>query len=371
MNTQYLSLNKSRWSALIIAFGGWLACTPDAFGQGCVAVRGGGMCSLHGSLLSGEEGGYSKAGDWQATVNYRWLHSERLYSGGSEFTLPALLNAQPINDAQFIDLSAIYTVTPRFSIGLTLPFTYATRSTTYEHDGRNRYTTSAGGIGDIRLTAYYWLLNPETNPKGNISIGLGPKFPTGDYKATDTFYTSTGPQVRAVDPSIQPGDGGFGFSAEVSAFRELAPRWQAYFQGFYLFNPQDTNGVPVYGGPPSILSVTSIADQYNVRFGVAFAPVPEWGLAFTLGPRIDGVPVRDVFGDSNGFRRPGYAISIEPGITWAKNGWSFSITAPVALYRNRPHSVEDGRISAITGIEHTGDAAFADFFINASISRKF
>ncbi len=362
---------KSACAASLVAFGVWLAAPPVIFGQGCVAVRGGGQCSLGGNFLTGDGGGYPKPGDWQASLNYRFIHSERLFSEDSEFTLPAQFNAQPIADSQFIDLSVLYTVTPRFSIGLTLPFTYASRSTTYEHDNRTRHDSSAGGLGDMRLTAYYWLLDPAKNPKGNISLGLGAKFPTGDYNAKDTFYTALGPQVRAVDPSIQPGDGGYGLSADILAFRELGPRWQGYLQGSYLFNPQDTNGVPVTGGPPSILSVTSIADQYSARFGVSYTLVPDWGLSVSLGPRIDGVPATDALGESNGFRRPGYAIAMEPGITWMKNGWTVSVTAPVAFYRNRIRSHEDKRISAITGLQHTGDAAFADFFITASISRRF
>lgn len=371
MNPPLFPPKKSAWAAFLLTLGGWLAASPEMFGQGCIAVRGGGQCSLAGSFLSADGGGYPKPGEWLATLNYRFIHSERLFSEDSEFTRPAQFDAQPIADSQFIDLSVLYTVTPRFSIGLTLPFTYASRSTTYEHDNRTRHDSSAGGIGDIRLTAYYWLLDPEKSPKGNISLGLGPKFPTGDYEAKDTFYTTTGPQIRAVDPSIQPGDGGLGFSADILAFRELGPRWQGYLQGSYLFNPQDTNGVPVTGGPAFIRSVTSIADQYSARIGVSYAFMPEWGLSASLGPRIDGVPATDALGDSNGFRRPGYAIAIEPGITWMKNGWTVSVTAPVALYRNRIQSNEDKRISAITGTSHTGDAAFADFFITASISRRF
>ena len=336
-----------------------------------MAVRGAGQCPLGGSFVTGEEAGYPKAGEWQASLTSRWLHSQRVFSEDSEFTLPKQRGAEPINDAQFIDLSVQYTLSPRFSVGLTLPFSFAVRSTSYEHDNRTRHETSAGGLGDIRLTANYWLLDPAKNPKGNILLGLGPKFPTGDYNAKDYFYTAIGPKFRAVDSSIQPGDGGFGFGADLVAFRQFSPRWQGYFQGSYLFNPQDTNGVPVIGGPPSIVSITSIADQYSARFGVSYTLVQDWGLSVSLGPRMDGVPATDALGESNGFRRPGYAISIEPGITWVKNGWTVSLTAPVAFYRNRIRSHEDKRISAITGVQHVGDGAFADFYITASISRQF
>ncbi len=350
----------------------WLGTSSSILAQGCVAHRGGGQCSLLGSSLGQE--GYLKAGEWLLTTSYRWAYSDTHFIRDQEFTLPNLLQAEAINNSHNVDVSILHAVTPRLNIGLILPFSYATRSTKYEHDAVNRHETSAGGLGDIRLMAYWWLWDPGKSSKGNISLGIGPKFPTGDYRATDTFYTSSGPVRREVDPSIQPGDGGFGLSLELFSFLEISERVSAYAQGSYLFNPRNTNGVPVYGGPAGgnpVLPVTSVADQFSARAGFSYTPVPAWGLAVTLGPRIDGVPARDAFGASDGFRRPGTTLSIEPGITWTKDGWSVSVTAPVALYRNRPRSTEDIEISAQRGIYQAGDAAFADYFITASISRKF
>jgi hypothetical protein len=67
-----------------------------------------------------------------------------------------------------------------------------------------------------------------------------------------------------------------------------------------------------------------------------------------------------LIGGSGGRRRPGYAVSIEPGLLFIKNGWTVSFSAPVAVYRNRtPDS---------TGQE--GDAAFADFMTLFSVSKS-
>jgi hypothetical protein len=353
----------------LLLFASFTASNP-LFAQGCVAVRGGGQCSL-GHL---HEQSHLGAGNWQISLGYRWLHSDRHFRGDHEEKHRKALGTEVINDSHFFDLSAVYSITPRFEVGLTLPFVYSDRSSLYEHDRRNRYHTSAGGLGDVRLTFYGWMLDPQKMPKGNLLFGIGPKFPTGDYKATDTFYSAAGPVVRPVDQSIQPGDGGWGFTTELFGYLELAPRTYGYVQGFYLFNPENVNNVSTQTGTRRgnpFEQVMSIPDQYMGRAGVSYEMVPSWGLSLSLGGRIEGVPVEDVFGKSDGFRRPGYAVSVEPGIALLKNKWSLNLTAPVAVYRNRERSVPDKRWTEQSGIFRHGDAAFADYQILASISRRF
>src|SRR5206468_9142895 len=82
-------------------------------------------------------------------------------------------------------------------------------------------------------------------------------------------------------------------------------------------------------------------EQYSGRIGLSYALLPKQGLSVSLAGRIEGVPVHDLIGSSQGFRRPGYAISIEPGVVWSKKGYTLSVSAPVALYRNRERSVPD------------------------------
>lgn len=138
-----------------------------------------------------------------------------------------------INDSHFIDVSILYSFSERFSAGLTVPFVYSTRSSTYEHPGAGRNSSEAAGLADIRLTGYAWLFDPKTAKKGNISLGIGPKFPTGQHAVQDTFQTATGPVTGTVDQSIQPGDGSFGIATEFFGFALVAPRTSL------LFGPQN------------------------------------------------------------------------------------------------------------------------------------
>jgi hypothetical protein len=365
----------------------WMACllisyvlfpTSTVHGQGCVAVSGGGQCPLNHSMGhpmgTDAEGSYFSAGDWQVALGYRWLHSDRHFRGDVEQTHRQKEGTEVVNKSNFMDLSFLYAFSSQWSVALTFPFVYSERSSLYEHPGTGRHTTKASGLGDIRLSAYYWLLDPKDMPKGNLSLGLGPKFPTGDCDAQDSFYTADGVVHNAVDQSIQPGDGGFGFTTEVFGFLELFPRGYGYLQGYYLFNPETSNGTSTTTGRPRsnpYEQEMSIADQYLGRLGINYALAPDWGLSVGLGGRIDGVPVRDALGGSNGFRRPGYAVSIEPGLYVTREKWSFSLTVPIAVYRNRLQSVPDKQWTKSSGEYHHGDAAFADYLITASFSRTF
>ena len=79
------------------------------------------------------------------------------------------------------------------------------------------------------------------------------------------------------------------------------------------------------------------------------------GLAVNLGSRVEGVPVRDLIGKSNGFRRPGYALSVFPGFEYSRGRATWTFNLPVAVLRDRARSVPD-----LQDRGH-GDAAFADY----------
>jgi hypothetical protein len=84
-----------------------------------------------------------------------------------------------------------------------------------------------------------------------------------------------------------------------------------------------------------------------------------------FGGRIEGVAVTDLFGPSDGFRRPGYALSLEPGFSYTRGRDTWLVNVPVAVSRNRKRSVsdfQDGR---------HGDAAFADYVLLLGYSRNF
>src|SRR6266568_820677 len=94
---------------------------------------------------------------------------------------------------------------------------------------------------------------------------------------------------------------------------------------------------------------------------------PRWCANTTASQtNTSGVPVYDAIGGSLGFRRPGYTISVEPGISWTGKRNAFSLNAPVALYRNRERSASEIALG-----RPGGDAAFADFSILASFTHRF
>jgi hypothetical protein len=134
-----------------------------------------------------------------------------------------------------------------------------------------------------------------------------------------------------VDPAIQLGDGGWGIIAEFQAYQKLLARTYLYAEGFYLANPRNENGVPnLVSSLPN-----SVPDQYMARAGVSYTIWPQIGLALSLGGRIDGIPVDDLIGGSSGFRRAGYAVYIEPGISLNIGAKDFlSVSPAFAVARN-------------------------------------
>jgi hypothetical protein len=187
------------------------------------------------------------------------------------------LGNEVVNDSYFWDLTAQYAITPRVAVSLTIPFVYSDRSSLYEHDRVNRYTTSAGGIGDVQFVPSVWLWDPAKMPKGNIQVGIGFAAPTGDYQATDTFITADGPVTGYVDQSIQPGTGGWGIVWSLTAYREVVPRLTAFVNGAYLSYPGDVNGTPTRTGTVRrnpYEQVMSIADQYFGQGGFMYTVAP-------------------------------------------------------------------------------------------------
>jgi hypothetical protein len=87
--------------------------------------------------------------------------------------------------------------------------------------------------------------------------------------------------------------------------------------------------------------------------------------------RDDCLPVRDLLGNSDGFRRPGYIIAAEPGVTYRIKNVALYAYVPIAIIRDRSQSVPDIRQSALTNVYTHGDAAFADYVVNVGVTVKF
>jgi hypothetical protein len=325
---------------------------------------------------------YQDAGTWTAAVNHRWQLSDRHFVGDVEQTHRNAENSEVINNVHLVDISLSYAITKRLSTTLSIPFQFATRRSSLRderipspvdpEDGRviGHYFTEANGLGDVKLLGTMWVLDPEKYQKHNVSIGLGVKFPTGEKDAKDErleFDEDTETvvaELRNVDNSIQPGDGAWGIIFDIYAFKEVVENLNVFAAGTYIAEPETDAGV-ISGNLQTSDEVWSTADTYLFRAGFGYTFWPEYGLTFTLGGRMEGTPSEDIFGSSEGRRRPGFAISIEPGFVFVKNGWFASFSAPIALYRNRERSVEDEREG-----DH-GDAAFADFMTLFTVGKSF
>ena len=294
-------------------------------------------------------------------AGYRYQPSFRHFIGTVEQKQREVLGNQILNIFHLVDFSVERQLTPRLSVGGSVPVLFAHRNQLY--NPRGKFVVNS--IGDIAVGGRAWIFKPPTESGDNISVGMFLKLPTGKYNATGRATNARGESIIATaDQSVQAGDGGTGLAVELQGFKRIPFQSELYFTGTYLFNPRDTNGVSTFRTRPGE-TVMSVSDQYLYRGGIG-RPVPKIkGLAVSFGGRIEGVPVRDAIGKSNGFRRPGYAISVDPGLLYVRGAYMFSANIPWAVERNRRRSVAD-----IRNGRH-GDAAFADYALMFSLSRRF
>jgi len=342
----------------------------QANAQGCVAIRHFSSCvgnTLENNLLG--------PGDIQIGSNYRYFKSFRHFRGTEEEPDRVSNDTEVINHSHSWDFFLTYGISDRWYASITIPTVINTRSSLYEHGRDERNTTFSRGLADVRVGAGFWLFDLEKHQNGNLAVGLGLKIPTGSYNASDIFYNvgpEGGPQTRPVDQSIQPGDGGFGITVDFQLYQKIAERFFAYAGGFYLINPRETNGTRTFRETLSPIlqneAIMAVPDQFSIRGGVSYNVSNT--ISTSLGASYIGVPVKDLIGGNEGFRRPGNVVSIDPGIAFMKGNFSFNLNVPFAVRRERPQSVTDLETEQMTGEPRQGDAAFADYLINVGVSYR-
>jgi hypothetical protein len=284
-------------------------------------------------------GGYSgfvAAKHWEVGAAFRRLGADQWFVGSSvresaaPFGQPLLLNIYSL------DATLTYGVTDRVSITLTLPFSHGTHSRFYA-DGK-RHTVEAAGLGDISGIANVWLRHPSAESSGNVALGFGLKSATGNNGVIDNFFLAGGSVTKnPVDQSIQLGDGGVGMIFQLQAYRRLAGRVSGYVYGWYLLTPREKTAVssPLAGVP------LSVPDVYSLRSGVSGAIWARHGISASLGPRVDGIPLRDFVGGSSGFRRPGYSLYLDPGVTVTRKRSTWSVNVPLRVHQDFQRSLAD------------------------------
>jgi len=366
----------------------------QTFAQGCVAVRQmGGINPLSTS-------GYTlPKGEFQIGTNYRYFHSWRHFVGkeeqkqrqttGGGFDANGKERGNAVNIySHAVDLNFSYGLSDRIQLNVAIPYVHNERSqvlTTTSGD-KYRYSVYAQGLGDIRVSGSYWVFNPETAHHGNLSIGLGIKTNSGSHSAKDNAPQPDGSTQRVVmDQAIQPGDGGIGFSIELQGFKQLYKGIYGFANGYYLFNPRESNGT--FKSAPTVVkdkagnvlgtlngyNVYASPDQYFTRAGLMTGVGKSKNLIFSLAGRFEGIPAYDAFGGQVAYRRPGYVIAIESGISYRTGKHSLGLFIPYNFIKNRIQSAADRanqnlQNSVITDetqkVHVQGDAAFADYSVN-------
>ncbi len=337
--------------------------TSNIFAQGCVAIRGFSSCS--GELANRSSNGF-QAGEWSISGNFRHFKSFRHFVGTEEQVERVEEGTNVINRSSFYDLSIGYSFTDRLFGTLIIPYVDHSRES-----GRNgRSFVYSQGLGDIRASVGYWLFDFNKQVRSNMSISLGIKTNSGKSDFTDVHAPREGrPDERPVDQSIQPGDGGWGFTFELQGYHLITNNLFLSGGFYYLVNPKELNGVPTYRSRETE-AIMAVPDQLAARAGLTYI-FGTSGFGVYGGGRYECLPVKDLIGGNDGFRRPGYVLSVEPGLSYTRPKFQVNVDVPIALVRNRTQSVPDMQTEAMTGEPRHGDAAFADYLVSVGVTYRF
>jgi len=322
----------------------------------------------------GSSNPYSPAGETQVNVSTRNLRSSDHYNGTVEQVARQTADTYVVNLQHMVDVSLSHNFSDRFSMNVGVPFISSSWGIPMPlAGGRAARVDQVGrGLGDISMSGRAWVLPTDRFTSGNIALGVGVKMPTGNSNVKTTYpnIAGTNPQLKPVDQSVQPGDGGWGLTMDLSGFKRI-PYATLFGSASYLANPRNRNETTAIGYNisaaavppinPDGTSYNSVPDQFMARLGGA-VPIGGTGLACSLAWRVEGVPRYDVIGESRGFRRPGVEMFIEPGVSYAKGSHVYSVQVPIGYYRNRfPNPYTGNR----------GDATFPKYIVLASYGYRF
>jgi hypothetical protein len=348
------TIRRTGWSGFAAA--ALLAvCAPGAAqAQGCMPLR------FTSPNLGGQTTSFLRPHEWQVGVGLRRVATHRFYVG-SEQAEASAPGGQPLRlRLNSLNLSAAYGLSERTSLTLAVPMS-ASSSSNFHPDGE-RHTTSANGIGDISLTAGYWLAQPTRHPFTNAQVSLGVKAPTGSVHRTDEAFAPDGSSSqKPVVQTLQPGDGGFSVLLQLQAFQRLAPRLSLYQVGSYSASLKKHTDVL----DPAAGTELAVPDLYTGRLGLAWAALPDNGLSLSLGGRIDGTTTADLIGGHDDYaRKAGYTMYVDPGLSWVTGANQFTLSVPVRVRHNYlPMTLSSGTV-------RKGGGGVNDFVIYFDFSRR-
>jgi len=345
-----------------------LVYNTDVISQGCIPVR-----SLNGFGQYNLTNNTFSTADWQLNLTNRYFQSSRDFKETVDQKTPK--QNKTLNETYTLDFSLTRLLKNGWSVNMSIPINANARTTSFEHGGPNtpRRTTHSFGAGDLRIALYKWLIKPVDKQKRNVQLGLGIKFATGDYKYEDYFYRNDTTKVLSyVNPGIQLGDGGTGIITELNTFYTFSKSVGVYGNFYYLINPREQNGTTyTFGRTPNPLQVkaggveSSVPDVFSIRAGT-YVNIDRFSIQG--GIRHEGSPVEDLIGGSNGGRRAGYILSVEPGLVYTAKTTSLYLYVPITIDRSIKQNIPDKNITAITGVYTVGTGGSPDYQLIAGIS---
>ncbi len=308
------------------------------------------------------------ANQWQAQVSYQYASTNDFFVGDQRVDAPmpngpALYGTPPLRRVSIFDLDVLYGVTNRLSLDLTVPFLSGYSAVVQGSLASHRlYEYRAGGLGDVSFQGEYWLTNPLNPSKVSGSVGLGFKAPTGSDSITGPSPTGEAP----LDENTQLGNGGWELLLRAQGTAQLGGPFVAYASGYYGLSLTEHTDIAQGGKLNGIPVLRGVPDTYSGRLGAAYLLPFFEGLVFSAGGRINGVTVRDIVGGGDlYFRRPGYEVYFEPGLTWTLGRNMVSFSVPIRIYQRKL----DSPLDIAQGVHRGSD--FAPFLIVASVARRF
>ena len=330
--------------------------TQRAAAQGCEPIR-----FTTPVNLGGEGQAYQSAGTWQLTLAYRRLVSNEWFVGTTQ--LPALApgGQSPVFRIHTFVADVAYSLSDRARIRLSVPVSKGSLSRIWAD--KTVHQQNATGVGDVSLLGEAWVLTPRTHQRGNVSVGLGVKAPTGSHTLGDRFYGASGAVEFPADQTIQPSDGGWAVLLQTQAFRQITGRTYFYAFGSYMVSPKAHSDVQ---NAPNSGQFWSVPDVYSARIGGAFDVLPEQGLTMSLGGRVDGIPVHDLVGggDETTIKRTSYVLFADPGLSLVRGRGTFTLSVPYRLKVNREKSLLEQKTNGVNG------GGFAKYLVFASYSHR-
>lgn len=276
MYKQFLSMQKGIiLSLLIVLFSGLVSILSlsDVW-----ASCGSGNCFL----VTGSGESISSPGQMSLDISYRYIPMAD-FQRGSKSTNEVLTpkidfeNREIENDHhreirtlnELLQVDITYGVTERVTLQIAIPLMNNRAHEHYDGVGTQNVTFTredgASGIGDMRLIVRY---APVILTRHLFVVGGGIKFPTGEYKLSDS-------EGGINEPTIQPGTGSFDYLFSLFYDYQIIPhKLDTFVSGSYQFTTN--NSLHYEFGDQSLLNIgfnylldterkISVSTQLNLR----------------------------------------------------------------------------------------------------------